>query len=1025
LLPASWSFAAETIPVPGGTVAVARLLGTLDQSPENFVLSLNRVLLRNLYVDEKWESHDDRVRLVGYLRDIEDLQRKLPMPLKIGLEPKPLRKNFQALSDFLGYQAKIKKNRITVLPKDGDQAARRQRLAQALAWDLPRLAEALEESERVSLEIPTDRVEVPFGLARWGKALGHPVSPSEALVELAKNQRLSFLLEGIRRVSGETATTLDRIGWEWLSRQAAAPLYRYSAALRVHDGALLLPGGKEATPIWSHLLGEDPRQTTAFLKELLTRKNGQAAFLWHALTFAPPPVVDFYLGGAATRRPEGKYVKKLFQRLDETTHLDFDHARGGDLGFGTFVRSVPLAEDGESFALEGGPELWFVAIRDEESPTDHDSLARLVRKGQQRDLDEGEFLLKTLNEHVKVLGVKRPVLPRLIRTSHMFGSQKGLLTPGNVILLARASDAYPSVLAVLDDLELSRPETVEQYLLTIAHLDRREMNPDIEVLIQNFEGGVEWLRLLGRAGKMPEEVLEGHLERWSRIHRGQDDPLEAAPQQLEWIVSLLDGLPEAPSDAPGRGRYERNFLHALIGHTDPLRFSWRGLDYTGRRARDLATRMAAHLARQGIPSADEIRSVHLDFQELEQACSEGSLEAAKEAALRLRQVVGGWPGSDLDEHLTDKELRARISPIDRPRFEALLLKIAKQKKGKKLPRQLDDVAEARKLLARELRPFVLSSAYLSAMAEATNVLFDDPNLVRKHLFFLDSPWRRASVETVEGSELGAHISGHLSTLARAIADYSLAGGGGGLYPTRDRVFYKDFLSTRWHELSVDLNRMVATLVATGKETHAKALVEIDSGGPFLDFLGARVPHARVEREVRSRSPVSLLSTSEYLMVGLAAHDGDEYGPRDQLELEPAIRRSFEEARGRLGGEWHERLALAGGVTPSLNGRSQPWVGTWPPYEAVETERQMAALFERQMLDLKLVIIDYLGRNRLPGVVGQDLMAMVLPKATSRPALEGVRDWEGYLRWLNLLDDDYLDDKLRQCMRQGLYTVKDF
>ncbi len=48
---------AEAIVVPGGTAAIARLLGTVDESPDRFVVTLNQVLLTYTQEDEKWESN--------------------------------------------------------------------------------------------------------------------------------------------------------------------------------------------------------------------------------------------------------------------------------------------------------------------------------------------------------------------------------------------------------------------------------------------------------------------------------------------------------------------------------------------------------------------------------------------------------------------------------------------------------------------------------------------------------------------------------------------------------------------------------------------------------------------------------------------------------------------------------------------------------------------------------------------------------------------------------------------------------
>ena len=47
-----------TIVVPGGTTAVARLLGSVDETPERFLDSLNQVLLTYLHEGDTWGSQE-------------------------------------------------------------------------------------------------------------------------------------------------------------------------------------------------------------------------------------------------------------------------------------------------------------------------------------------------------------------------------------------------------------------------------------------------------------------------------------------------------------------------------------------------------------------------------------------------------------------------------------------------------------------------------------------------------------------------------------------------------------------------------------------------------------------------------------------------------------------------------------------------------------------------------------------------------------------------------------------------------
>jgi hypothetical protein len=98
------------------------------------------------------------------------------------------------------------------------------------------------------------------------------------------------------------------------------------------------------------------------------------------------------------------------------------------------------------------------------------------------------------------------------------------------------------------------------------------------------------------------------------------------------------------------------------------------------------------------------------------------------------------------------------------------------------------------------------------------------------------------------------------------------------------------------------------------------------------------------------------------------------------------------------------------------------VGTWPPYEAVETESTTTALAERELLDLRLVVLDFAGRNALPGPVARDLYWRLLREAVRSLAVENRRDWEGFLLWLDAHGDPFLEETIRRCLRDGLYRL---
>jgi hypothetical protein len=159
------------------------------------------------------------------------------------------------------------------------------------------------------------------------------------------------------------------------------------------------------------------------------------------------------------------------------------------------------------------------------------------------------------------------------------------------------------------------------------------------------------------------------------------------------------------------------------------------------------------------------------------------------------------------------------------------------------------------------------------------------------------------------------------------------------------------------------------------------------------------------------------------MVGLAAIDAKDVVSTPGVGAEAV--EQLAAAIAAAGPRWRERLHAAGTRTPSLNGRSEPWVGDWPPYELLENERLLAALIERTMLDLRFAVLDFLGRHDLPGEVGADLMTALLREATGNTELESLRDWEGHVEWVNRLDDARFDREMRALFAANRYSAQGF
>lgn len=1029
---------ADTMLVPGGVAAIDRLLGPVETRPDAFAASLVRSLMTDTAAKGDWKSVARRLELVQYLETVRDLQADYPRPVEARGAAGSGATSFADLAERLGFDARAKTGRITLEPKQGEKWEGRRRVALALGWDFPALAEKLSSGGTVSLSIPVEEAPPPLPFALWRSVTGDEVTRENALERLAKDEPFCMVAEGLRRVTSETRATLSKgemVGW--IYRKAAMPFFRYCDAIEIRGGALVIPGGREAMMAWNVALGESPSHVEPFLKALLGNSGARGAFAWHALSFVPRETATFYLGTRRDKPGEkGQSFKPLFAALaalDEFEH--FEGPRGALLGLPALVRSIDIRPEGQGLALPGGAGLWWQAVRGADAPTEGADLQSLERKGARRELTDGELLDRLLSSDVTVRGVRRSVLPRLVQVANRLEGRDDLLTPEVVILLARASDSYPMALAALDELTITRPEAVRDYLLVVARLDQLAEGPEKELFLTNFQGGVELLRALARAGVVESSTVEKHWQAWARLHGKYADPYSAAGAQLAWLVDLLRDLPPAAEDAPGRGPLEQALLAAINGRNDPQSFIWGGVLYVGNRGRQLGEVMAGRLVLAAIPSADDLTAIHTAIGDLRTARKAGDLVAFKRTANDLARALKALPTPSFEPALPDKDTLRRFSPTDREEVADILAAFGKLTKPKKLAGVEERVEELARLMSRELRPFLLAPAYLRAMGEMDTPVFDAPDLIRKHCLIDDpsrrlaseSQWAQAGIVPRASSRFGFHVVGHLGDVPTALVELHLTG-----MQTRKglslvawdgyRVWFLDNERTAWPRITPDVSGFVSTLVGVGEKVVRASIAELAAGdGPNLTLAKTVIPLARIERQAADPSVLRLVSPSELLGVGLAILESAPNGPA--AGVSEADRASVLAARDRLGSDWRSLARLAGAPSPSINGRTRPWVGHLPPYEALEHEGRGEALAERLLPDLKTRVLDYLGRRGLPGEVGGDLMRQVLASLAVDLHQQGRGDWESFVAWVSSLDDRYLDERMRECLAAELYVAQ--
>ncbi|MDX1387720.1 MAG: hypothetical protein R3344_00915, partial [Acidobacteriota bacterium] len=530
--------------------------------------------------------------------------------------------------------------------------------------------------------------------------------------------------------------------------------------------------------------------------------------------------------------------------------------------------------------------------------------------------------------------------------------------------------------------------------------------------------------------KTPDADLRDAFDRWVAIHGDDQDPDELLREQPDWLRSVLAKLPDPGPDAPGRGPLETAWLHAVAAAIDPQDLHWEGLPYRGMRAAGLATRMLESLQRERIPSLDRLLRFHEDLGKLRSACAGGETAEAHRLATDLMAQANALVAEPRQGPNVGKTPSAE-------RFVQMFQAVASQQNPRKLAAFDARLENPQLAIARRLRPFLVAPAYFETSSRIDNVIIADLPLIRRHTVQQwrtvrtsgddpAAPWKPARVVRADDTQLGAHASGHLDGVTAALLGLHVQTHHPGSTKmlgllTRQPEWYLDAVRSRWHRVTPDVARFAAAATAAGDELVDAATRE--NGGKGFEFVASRVPRYRIERQGDPGAHDFVITPSERFALGLAVLQGDAHGPPDAALLTAATRDELLAAAEAMADPGRARFI--GAPTPQIDARATPWVGTWTPYEAIERESRVEALAERELIDLRLRIIGFLAAHDLPGEVGADLEMYVLERAPRELRLEDEDDWETVIDWIAKLDDDYLGQGMRWCMKRGYYRVQDF
>lgn len=402
--------------VPGGIKALASIVH-MDETPTYFGFYSNycRAILKEITVGAEGKPRFIQT-LRMYLAAVSEMgqlgeRRDDGTRITLSLATDEQRRQTEGVLRLLGWKLSQHDSSVAVEPGDEPNDGLRQAIPAALDIDEIGMQEALEAGREFSFEVPTENARLAGG-EEWSALLKDaPVPPGGVAASFANDWKLVKTCAGLGAMSDDAAAALlSAADLRILATRYADQLSRYSAALAVSRGAVSLPGGPEAAPVWQKLAGENPRNAGVFFRALLDKPVGALVAYYSALARADASHQRFFT--KTTARAERFYT--WYRQGDEFRN---GQARQLEDWRTEFLERVPLDEN-SNVRFPGGKAAWASsAAADDDVLLSLTTLETLVpiadleqRRG--RPLDEGS--VKLLARHYSDWSAMFPYFVRLM-----------------------------------------------------------------------------------------------------------------------------------------------------------------------------------------------------------------------------------------------------------------------------------------------------------------------------------------------------------------------------------------------------------------------------------------------------------------------------------------------------------------------------------------------------------------------------------------------------------------------------------
>jgi hypothetical protein len=501
--------AQDDIQIPGGPGSVRRLLG-MDphRSDATFLVDLHQVLLFGTAEKSSWSKVEARRKVVDYTEDLADWRQRFGNPAKFSTAARdPWNRSRDAL-DWLGVKVRGSPPQFTTEQRGDPDSRRRQAFLDALGTPVASFIDGLRSGQSIAIASADAAAPLPFGIAAWRETLSESgLGASTAFLFFVKNVNASRMLVALSSLDPETRDGLRgllrdekgrSVAWRILYDDELDAFSRYPEALMIREGRFVLPGGKDAEPIWTDVFGVQPADRAGFLRALYGTDSGKGAYVVDTLQHLPDATVRELLFG---KTGGGAKAVKRFHRLYRSIDRSGDNYEWTQRDPYDFAQLAPFLR----LSDEAGLALPVVDF-DTDFPRNESELAEIVGRDRGRNLSPEDTLRKLFRGEAVGASGSFPSQRRFLFVSSLLEARPALSDPGLVVLLNRGLDRFFPEYAALEDLP---PDvgSARRYLFTLDRLERGGTSRENEVAAGLFQASVEILSILSRTEALPPDEV--------------------------------------------------------------------------------------------------------------------------------------------------------------------------------------------------------------------------------------------------------------------------------------------------------------------------------------------------------------------------------------------------------------------------------------------------------------------------------------------------------------------------------------